>query len=55
MKKHIPRLAWIILALHLIATALLLIFGYGVQKPAVQKQEFPFTAPPPDEFPWNQF
>ena len=43
MKKHIPRLAWIILALHLIATALLLIFGYGVQKPAVQKQEFPFT------------
>ena len=43
MKKYIPRAAWIILALHLAATALLLIFGYGVQKPAVQKQEFPFT------------
>ena len=43
MKKQIPRAAWIILALHLTATALLLIFGYGVQKPAVQKQEFPFS------------
>ena len=43
MRKHIPRAAWIILALHLTATALLLIFGYGVQKPAVQKQEFPFS------------
>lgn len=43
MKKQIPRAAWIILALHLSATALLLCFGYGIQKPAVQKQEFPFT------------
>ena len=43
MKRQIPRAAWIILALHLIATALLLCFGYGIQKPAVQKQEFPFT------------
>ena len=43
MKRQIPRAAWIILALHLSATALLLCFGYGVQKPAVQKQEFPFT------------
>ena len=43
MKKYIPRAAWIILALYLAATAALLIFGYGVQKPAVQKQEFPFT------------
>ena len=43
MKKQIPRAAWIIFALHLTATALLLIFGYGVQKPAVQKQEFPFS------------
>jgi hypothetical protein len=43
MKRQIPRAAWIILALHLSATALLLCFGYGIQKPAVQKQEFPFT------------
>lgn len=43
MKKYIPRAAWIILALHLAATALLLIFGYGVQRPAVRKQEFPFS------------
>ena len=43
MKKYSPRAAWIILALYLAATAALLIFGYGVQKPAVQKQEFPFT------------
>ena len=43
MKRQIPRAAWIILALHLSATALLLCFGYGILKPAVQKQEFPFT------------
>ena len=43
MKKYIPRAAWIILAMYLVANAALLIFGYGVQKPAVQKQEFPFT------------
>ena len=43
MKRQIPRAAWIILALHLSATALLLCFGYGIQKPAVQKQEFPFS------------
>ena len=43
MKKYIPRAAWIILVLYLAATAALLVFGYGVQKPAVQKQEFPFT------------
>ena len=43
MKRQIPRAAWIILALHLSATALLLCFGYGLQKPAVQKQAFPFT------------
>ena len=43
MKRQIPRAAWIILALHLSATALLLCFGYGIQKPAVQKQEFPIT------------
>ena len=43
MNKHIPRSAWIILALHLTATVLLLFLGYGVQKPDVQKQEFPFT------------
>ena len=43
MKKYIPRAAWIILVLYLAATAALLIFGYGVQMPAVQKQEFPFS------------
>ena len=43
MKKYIPRGAWIILALQLTATALLMICGYGVQKPAVQIQEFPFS------------
>ena len=43
MKRQIPRAAWNILALHQSATALLLCFGYGIQKPAVQKQEFPFT------------
>ena len=43
MKKQIPPAAWIILALHLSATAALLIFGYGVQRPAVYRQEFPFS------------
>ena len=43
MSKHIPRAAWIILALHFAATALLLVFGYGAQKPAVESQEFPFS------------
>ncbi len=43
MKKYIPRGAWIILVLQLTATALLMICGYGVQKPAVQIQEFPFS------------
>ena len=43
MNKKIPRAAWIILALYLAATALLLIFGYGVKKPALQEQEFPFS------------
>ena len=43
MNKKIPRAAWIILGVHFALTALLLIFGYGVQKPAVQKQEFPFS------------
>lgn len=43
MSKHIPRAAWIILALHLAATALLLVFGYGAQKPAVESREFPFS------------
>ena len=43
MSKHIPRAAWIILALHLAATALLLFIGYGAQKPAVESREFPFS------------
>jgi hypothetical protein len=43
MNKKIPRAAWIILTLYLAATALLLIFGYGVKKPALQEQEFPFS------------
>lgn len=43
MNQQIPRTAWIILALHLTATVLLLLFGYGVQKPAVETQEFPFS------------
>ena len=43
MKKHIPRAAWIILALYLAATLGLLLFGYAVEKPAVRMQEFPFS------------
>ena len=43
MSKHIPRAAWIILTLHLAATVLLLVFGYGAQKPAVESREFPFS------------
>ena len=43
MKKHIPRAAWIILALYLVATLVLLVFGYAVEKPAVRMQEFPFS------------
>ena len=36
MNRKIPRTAWVILALYLTATALLLLIGYGAQKPAVQ-------------------
>lgn len=43
MNRKIPRTAWIILALYLTATALLLVFGYGAQKPAVESREFPFS------------
>lgn len=38
-----PRNAKIILAVYLIATLALLILGYSVQKPAVVRQEFPFS------------
>lgn len=41
-KKNI-RKAWIILSIYLAATCALLVFGYRVQKPAVKRQEFPFT------------
>jgi hypothetical protein len=43
MNRKIPRAAWVILALYLTATALLLLIGYGAQKPAVQMREFPFS------------
>ena len=43
MNRKIPRTAWVILALYLTATALLLLIGYGAQKPAVQMREFPFS------------
>ena len=43
MNRKIPRTAWIILALYLTATVLLLLIGYGAQKPAVESREFPFS------------
>ena len=35
--------AWIIFGLYLAATSILLFFGYSIQKPAIPRQEFPFT------------
>lgn len=43
MKQKNIRTAWIILGIYLAATAVLLIWGYSLQKPQVARQEFPFT------------
>ena len=40
-KNHLK--AWSILGVYLIATCALLLLGYSVQKPAVGRQEFPYT------------
>lgn len=43
MKTRNHLKAWIIFSVYLIATCALLLWGYSVQKPAVEQQEFPFT------------
>ena len=43
MKQKNQLKARIIFGLYLVATCALLLLGYGVQKPAVAQQEFPFT------------
>lgn len=40
-KNHLK--AWMILGVYLTATCILLLLGYSVKKPAVKRQEFPFT------------
>lgn len=42
MQKNKLRI-WIVLGLYLVATLALLLLGYSVQKPVVDKQEFPFS------------
>ena len=43
MRRRNMRKARGILAVYLVATVLLLIFGYSVRKPQITRQEFPFT------------
>ena len=40
-KNHLK--AWIIFGVYLTVTCALLLIGYSVKKPAVKRQEFPFT------------
>lgn len=42
-QKKNRRKAWLIFSIYILATLVLLFFGYRVQKPAVKQQEFPFT------------
>ena len=43
MKKKNRLKAWLILAIYIAATCALVFGCYSVQKPAVERQEFPFT------------
>ena len=43
MKRKNRLKAWLILAIYIAATCALVFGCYGVQKPAVERQEFPFT------------